>query len=896
MLRTSSLMKVLQRIETGLELAPTDTELRLSLIAALRSAEQLEDAAAEYEVLSEQQPDDFGIYRELGKLYLQLAYEDKVKATYQRMIDRDPENASTYLILAEIYTGHEWIEDAILSYQKAISLAPDNLDYIEYFGEFYIRQGSREQAIETWHQMVAGEKGIAENYDRLAQLLDSKDFHTEALTASRKAVELMPDAYRYREALARRLMRNKQYDAALTAYTEAVRLAPNEFFAEQMDDQRIEIYRRQGTLADQIAAIEVALEKPGISAAARFVNQKKLAKMYLKLKNTPYALEVLLKAKALQPDDVTVNRWLAEIYVKQGRRDDANATYIHLVDIDNANAREYYTNIARIHLKAMDLEAAKTAAKQVIAHNPRNPEGYQLLAEIAKQSGNYDNAINNLKHAIRLRPEATDIRVELAAIYKLSDKPQHALTQYWRCWELSNSVSDKLAFVKPLSEVYYDLGHRNAFEERLKQLSKANAPSIAPALALAEIYRMAGDLPNARFQLAQALDRERENPVLLAQLVKINLDLGNHQDALAYQQRLVKVQPDPRHQQKLGELLFDAGREQEAIQAWTKLLHTKNQTFEAELKLSALLIHHGLLDEALFTLARAGENAQDAKAIYRLGAALVEMNELERAQPYFQQILEMSTPPRNIKKNITISPNYATLGISRINTSKLGLARSLVHQILRSPFSIGNRSWWVPTSFEEAQAGALVQLTAIAQKQGKLDRLIGQFEAKVNANPKDIQTLELLAQLYTLTDNTEKTRKITEQLLAASPNDPVYQAIRLHQTMQDDFNYETFKKHLDEVPGLTPEARYQYIIQYTKTLYRRGKKADAEKLLGELKSVQVPNLNTGVMLVDVLVLMGKNERSGGDHRSISDSACLSDSFPSFNDRSPFARAATATVR
>ena len=483
--------------------------LRLNLIAAFRSAEQLEDAAAAYEVLSEQQPDDFGIYRELGKLYLELEDEGKAKSTYQRMIDHDPENTSTHLILAEIYTGHEWMEDAVLSYQKAISLAPDNLDYIEYFGEFYIRQGSREQAIETWHQMVAGEKDIAENYDRLAQLLNSKDFRTEALTASRKAVELMPDAYRYREALARRLMQDKRYDAALTAYTEAVRLAPNEFFAEQMDDQRIEIYRRQGTLADQIEAVEVELEKPGISDADIFVNQKKLAKMYLKLKNTPYALEVLLKAKALRPDDVPVNRWLAEIYVKQGRRDAANATYIHLTDIDNANAREYYTNIARIHLKAMDLEAAKTAAKQVIAHNPRNPEGYQLLAQIAKQSGNYDNAINNLKHAIRLRPDATDIRVELAAIYKLSDKPRQALTQYWRCWELSNSVGDKLAFVKPLSAVYYDLGRYTEFEKKLKQLSKANASSIAPALALAEIYRMEGDLPNARFQLAQALDRER---------------------------------------------------------------------------------------------------------------------------------------------------------------------------------------------------------------------------------------------------------------------------------------------------------------------------------------------------------------------------------------------------
>ncbi|MDE0685598.1 MAG: tetratricopeptide repeat protein [Candidatus Poribacteria bacterium] len=857
-----------QQLETGIatyqkavELAPTNANLRLNLITAFRNAERFEDAAAAYESLSEQNPDDFGIYRELGELYLQLEDKNKARTTYQRMMDRDPENAGTHLILAEIYAGHEWMADAAGAYQKAIVLAPINLNYIEYFGEFYFRQDNREKAIETWNQMVANEKGIAENYDRLAQLLDTKDFHTEALTASRKAVELMPEAYRYREALAIRLRQNKQYDAALTEYTEAARLAPNEFFAEQMDDQRIEVYRRQGTLVDQIEAVKVELEKPGISDADIFAKQKRLAKMYLKLENTPYALEVLLKAKALQPDEVLVNRWLAEIYVKQGRHDDANATYTHLTDIDNANAREYYTNIARIHLNAMDLEAAKTAAKQIIAHNPRNPGGYQLLAEIAKQSGNYDNAINNLKHSIRLRPDATDTRVELAGIYKLSGKPQQALTQYWQCWELSDSVSNKLAFVKPLSEVYYDLGQRNAFEEKLKQLSKTNASSIGPVLALAELYRMEGDLPNARFQLVQALERERENPELLAQLVKINLDLGNNTDALAYQQRLVKVQPDPRHQQKLGELLFDAGREQEAIQAWTKLLHTKNQTLEAELKLSALLIRHGLLDEALFTLERAAENTQDAKVIYQLGAALVEMNELERAQLYFQQILEMPTPPRNVTKNITISPNYATSAISRLNTNKFYLARSLVNQILRPPFGGRNRPLWVPTSFEEAQAGALVQLTAIAQQNGKLSSLIRQFEAKVNANPQDTQTLKLLAQLYTLTDNSDKTREITEQLLAASSNDPVYQAVRLHQTMQHNLNYETFKKHLDEATGLTPEARQQYIIQYTEKLYRRGKKADAEKLLDELGGIPVPDLSTGVMLVDVLVLMDKMDEA-----------------------------------
>ena len=843
----------------GLELAPTDAELRLNLIAALRSAEKLEDAAAAYEVLSEQQPDNFGIYRELGKLYLELQDKGKAKSAYQRMIDRDPENAGTHLILAEIYTGHEWTEDAVASYQKAISLAPDNLDYIEYFGEFYIRQGNREQAIETWHQIVAGEKGIAENYERLAQLLDTKDFGAEALTASRKAVALMPDAYRYREALAKRLMQNKQYAEAIIEYTEAIKLASNEFFAEQMDDQRIELYRRQGTLVDQIEAMEVALENPGISDADSFAKHKRLVKMYLKLENITYALEVLLKAKALRPDDVTVNRWLAEIYVKQGKRDDANAIYTHLTDIDSTNAREYYTNIARLHLNAMDLAAAKTAAKQIVAYSPRNPEGHQMFAEIAKHAEDYEAAIDSLKDAIRLRPEAIDIRSELADTYKVSGRLQEAISQYWRCWELSDNLGDKLAFLKPLSEVYYDSGRHGEFAEKLKQLSRSNTSSIGPVLALAELYRTEGDLPSARFQLARALDRDREHPELLERLVKVSFDLGDIADALTYQQRLVKAHPGPDQQQKLGELLFDMGRQQEAIQAWSKVLHAKNKPLEAEIKLATLLIEHGLVEEALFALDRAAEKVtgpQSHIVLYQIGAMLVEMNEFARAKPICQRILQMPKPSADSSSGIVsiqVPTNYGT--------NKLNLARDISRKTQRQPYSSRNPQVWQPNSFDEAQAGALVLLKTIMEEDGQLDALLAQFETNAAANPTDTQTLELLGELYMLTDNFEKTEEIIEKLIAISPNNPAYQGMQLDRlTMKQMLDYDTLKKQFDEMPGLTPEARHWYTIQYASRLFYNRKAEDAEKLeklLDELKDVNVTHLSNNTTLANILIQMGK---------------------------------------
>ncbi len=849
--------------QKAVELAPTDANLRLNLISAFRNAEKFEDAAAAYESLSEQDPDDFGIYRELGELYLHLQDEDKARATYQRMIDRDPENAGTHLILAEIYASNEWMEDAAAAYQSALSLAPNNLDYIEYFGEFYFRQGDREKAIETWKKMVAGDKAVAENYDRLAQLLDTKNYRAEAIAASRKATELMPDVYRYREALAKRLMKNKDYDAALTEYTEAAKVAPNAFFAEEMDNQRIELYRRQGTLVEKIEAVEAELETSGLPATDIFAKQKRLAKMYLKLGNTTYALEVLLKAKAHQPDNIIVNRWLAEVYTKQNRRDDANAVYRHLITIDSANTREYYTNIARAHLNVMDFDAATEASKQVIAHSPRNPEGHQMLAEIAKQTGNYESAIDSLKQALRLRPEAINIRSELATTYKLAGKPRQALAQYWQCWELSDTVNDKLAFVKPLSEAYYDLGRRGEFEEKLKQLSKSNTSSVGPVIALAELYRMEGDLPSARFQLARALDRERENPDLLIQLVNISVDLGDNQDALTYQQRLVKVQPDPSHQRRLGELLFDAGREQEAIQAWTKLLHAKNQTLEAEVKLATLLIRHGLPDEALFVLDRAAEkitgNPDAHLARYQLGVVLVHMSEFDRAHTHFQRILDMPKPPGNVTKNPNAGNRNTSSGPPGINTNKFDLARSLLYRIQDQSYYSRNAQGWIPNNFDEAQAGALVHLVTMAQQHGKLNAFIQQYETAHEENPKDIKPLEILAQIYTLTEHPEKTADMLERLIAVSPNDTVYQAIRFKEAIQRDLASETLEKYRSNITGLTEEARLWHTLQYIQKHYRDGDKTEAEKLMREFENTKVMELNTVEALVETLVLMEKTD-------------------------------------
>ena len=123
-----------------------------------------------------------------------------------------------------------------------------------------------------------------------------------------------------------------------------------------------------------------------------------------------------------------------------------------------------------------------------------------------------------------------------------------------------------------MAKVYDNLGTSDTFKEILLKLNRAHPADLAPAMVLAELYQRQGELPDAISQLEKLFEHNPENPNLLSRLAEINHELGNSEAAIAYQQRLVKIQPDPTHQQRLAEFLFEAGREREAVQAWKRLL------------------------------------------------------------------------------------------------------------------------------------------------------------------------------------------------------------------------------------------------------------------------------------------------------------------------------------
>ncbi len=204
------------------------------------------------------------------------------------------------------------------------------------------------------------------------------------------------------------------------------------------------------------------------------------------------------------------------------------------------------------------------------------------------------------------------------------------------------------------------------------------------------------------------------------------------------------------------------------------------------------------------------------------------------------------------------------------------MAANLLHRI-RPDYMYSQRQDWNPRNFEEAQAGALVQLNFIMKEKGKHDEFVAQYEENAAKNPKDTQTLELLAQLYILNRNHEKSQQITERLIAASPNKPEYLTLQMEKLLSEtDLDLEKFMEQLDRMSWMTPESRQVYIIETITSFRSQARTKDAEKLFNGLKDDLVINDITAYRLVSLYVDFGK----------IDDAKKILDEFQSTSTKPP----------
>jgi tetratricopeptide (TPR) repeat protein len=121
------------------------------------------------------------------------------------------------------------------------------------------------------------------------------------------------------------------------------------------------------------------------------------------------AIDAFSSRVDLVPNDPRAHRELGDMYVRQGRHEEALAEFTASLMLD-PNRADTYTSIGQVHLRESRFDKAADAARQALARDAMNKEAHYLLATSLLRLGLEDEGRRELAVYQRLQTEATAAR------------------------------------------------------------------------------------------------------------------------------------------------------------------------------------------------------------------------------------------------------------------------------------------------------------------------------------------------------------------------------------------------------------------------------------------------------------------------------------------------------
>jgi len=163
-----------------------------------------------------------------------------------------------------------------------------------------------------------------------------------------------------------------------------------------------------------------------------------LGSIFLMTRRIDLALTALNRAVDLKPDLVAAHLRLAEIYEGQGNLNEAvreyEEAYLYMTEafpveentirnrIENLDDTIYFReNWDRgvTSLRKGNYPEAEAAFREALTVQPNNSQAYNFLGIVLGIQNRFDEAIENFKTSLRIKPNLTDSRTRLAELYEL---------------------------------------------------------------------------------------------------------------------------------------------------------------------------------------------------------------------------------------------------------------------------------------------------------------------------------------------------------------------------------------------------------------------------------------------------------------------------------------------
>jgi Flp pilus assembly protein TadD/peroxiredoxin len=213
----------------------------------------LDQAAASFQQVIAQKPDDPEAFYNLGTLYLRKDDFTAARDALEKAVKLRPDYPEAWNNLGMLAAQQAQPDEAVRNFEQSLAFRPDYIIALLNLGNLYRRQGSLDKAQELLNRALSSAPDDAEVNYSIAMLYAGQGQEQRAMQSLVHAIDSRPDYPEALNNLGVLLVRSQQYAEAEVRFRTCIRVAPN------FDQAYLNLARLYVTLNDKAKAKEALL-------------------------------------------------------------------------------------------------------------------------------------------------------------------------------------------------------------------------------------------------------------------------------------------------------------------------------------------------------------------------------------------------------------------------------------------------------------------------------------------------------------------------------------------------------------------------------------------------------------------------------------------------------------
>ncbi|MBM3235838.1 tetratricopeptide repeat protein [Candidatus Poribacteria bacterium] len=406
------------------------------------------------------------VHHALGKVWHHKGSFDKAIMEYQASLSL-AETPACHYDLGTAYHSSGKLKEALSEYEAALRLQPSFVEVHQNLGALYLQQGQLELAKNSFLSVLRIKPNDAVALAGIGSVQrEQEKLLKRQILQSQTAVALKPgDAETHRQ-LGEAYFSARQLQESIEELEIASRLDPDSAQTQSLLQQVTQEQKQlqKAAFTHFMAKIQDEPQNP--------TNYVLFASLCLEMGEVKMALECAQEAVQLKSDFSSAWLLLGKIYVLQGEKQkgreafkqaishcsrtcqssgtDKEPQLVPSTQLNQSRMMEMEIFLAEVYLQLGQLEkdegnlpAAIESLREAVRLSTQSdayysPQAHSSLGEALLLQGQTEDAISELRKALRLKPDAVDVLWHLGMAYEKKGQPQTAFSFYRKFVQSAN--------------------------------------------------------------------------------------------------------------------------------------------------------------------------------------------------------------------------------------------------------------------------------------------------------------------------------------------------------------------------------------------------------------------------------------------------------------------------